>query len=153
MMRVRTAPTPSWTLINPARSAQMARIRGKNTKPEMRVRKALHAAGLRYRLHDKRLPGRPDLVFPSRRVALFVNGCFFHQHPGCPQARMPKSRLDFWGPKLAGNAERDHRQWNELRDAGWHVVIVWECETKDASSLIAGQVGRLAAPAFSPDDR
>lgn len=125
-----------------ARSAQMALIRSKDTKPEMRVRKALHASGLRYRLHVKQLPGRPDLVFLSRKVAVFVNGCFFHQHPGCVHARMPKSRLDFWKPKLEANVVRDHRKWQELRSAGWKVIVIWECETKDVNKLadLAGNV-------------
>ncbi len=83
--------------VDPARSAQMALMRSRDTKPEMRVRKVLHASGLRYRLHDRRLPGAPDLVFPGRRLVLFVHGCFWHQHPGCAGARMPKSRLDFGG--------------------------------------------------------
>lgn len=116
--------------VDPARSAQMALIRGKNTKPEMRVRRALHAAGLRYRLHDRRLPGKPDLIFPSRRVAVFVNGCFFHQHPGCSRARLPKSRRDFWEAKLRGNVERDRRKQAELAAAGWTVLVIWECETE-----------------------
>jgi DNA mismatch endonuclease (patch repair protein) len=118
----------------------MARIRGKNTKPEMRVRRALHAAGLRYLLHDKRLPGKPDLVFPSRRAAVFVNGCFFHQHPGCPRARMPKTRLDFWEPKLRGNTERDQLNRTKLEAAGWTVRVIWECETENAERL--DQLGR-----------
>lgn len=123
--------------VDPARSAQMALIRGRDTKPEMRVRKALHATGLRYRLHDRRLPGAPDLVFPSRRIALFVHGCFWHQHPGCTAARMPKSRLDFWEPKLAGNVARDARHMVELKAAGWTPLVIWECETRDAQRLAA----------------
>ncbi len=115
----------------------MARIKSKDTKPEMRVRRALHAAGLRYRLHEKRLPGRPDLVFSSMRIALFVNGCFFHQHPGCPHARMPKSRLDFWRAKLTSNIERDKRNQTALKSAGWTVIVTWECETRDAENLSA----------------
>lgn len=117
--------------VDPARSAQMARVRGRDTKPEMRVRKELHAAGLRYRLHDRRLPGVPDLVFPSRRIALFVHGCFWHRHPGCAAARMPTSRLEFWGPKLAGNFERDKRNRAALKAAGWEVKVILECETRD----------------------
>jgi DNA mismatch endonuclease (patch repair protein) len=116
--------------VDPARSAQMALIRGKNTKPEMRVRKALHAAGLRYRLHAKNLPGKPDLVFPGRRVAVFVNGCFFHQHPGCSRARLPKSRREFWEPKLRGNVQRDRRKQADLAVGGWTVLVIWECETE-----------------------
>ncbi|WP_260292393.1 very short patch repair endonuclease [Sedimenticola hydrogenitrophicus] len=121
--------------VDPARSAQMARVRGRDTKPEMRVRKALHAAGLRYRLHDRRLPGTPDLVFPSRRVALFVHGCFWHRHPGCAAARLPKTRLEFWEPKLTGNVERDGRNHAALEAAGWEVMVIWECETRDRAAL------------------
>jgi DNA mismatch endonuclease, patch repair protein len=121
--------------VDSARSAQMALVRSRDTKPEMRVRKALHRAGLRYRLHDRRLPGTPDLVFPSRRVALFVHGCFWHRHPGCPATRLPKSRLEFWQPKLEGNVARDRRQRRELKALGWAVIVVWECQTRDATAL------------------
>jgi len=115
-----------------ARSAQMSRIRGRDTKPELRVRRALHAAGLRYRLHAKDLPGKPDLVFRGRRIALFVHGCFWHQHPdpNCKLSRMPKSKLDFWRPKLEGNRLRDVKTRSALEARGWTVVEVWECETK-----------------------
>lgn len=115
-----------------ARSAQMARIRARDTKPEMRVRRALHAAGLRYRLHAKGLPGKPDIVFPRACVALFVHGCFWHQHPepACKLARMPKSRLEFWRPKLEGNRTRDEKVRAELEELGWTVIEVWECQTK-----------------------
>jgi DNA mismatch endonuclease, patch repair protein len=115
----------------------MALVRSRDTKPEMRVRRALHAAGLRYRLHDRRLPGSPDLVFPSRRVALFVHGCFWHRHAGCSAARLPKSRLEFWEPKLEGNVSRDQRQREALEATGWTVLVVWECETKDLVALNA----------------
>lgn len=120
---------------DPARSAQMSLVRSRDTKPEMRVRRALHAAGLRYRLHDRRLPGTPDLVFPSRRVVVFVHGCFWHRHEGCSAARMPKSRLEFWAPKLKGNVVRDGKQRTTLEEQGWTVMVVWECETKDAAVL------------------
>lgn len=115
-----------------ARSAQMSRIRGRDTKPELRVRRALHAAGFRYRLHAKDLPGRPDLVFRGRRIALFVHGCFWHQHPdpNCKLSRMPKSKLDFWRPKLEGNRVRDEKTRSALEAGGWTVIEVWECETK-----------------------
>ena len=104
------------TEVSPERSAQMARVRGRDTKPEMRVRSALHAAGLRFRLHVKKLPGQPDLVLPGRRVAVFVHGCFWHRHPDpeCKLARLPKSRLDFRNPKLEGNRRRDERKKAEL---------------------------------------
>lgn len=118
--------------MNTARSVQMSRIRARDTKPEMRVRRALHAAGLRYRLHEKSLPGKPDLVFRSRRIVLFVHGCFWHQHPdpNCKLSRMPKSKLDFWRPKLEGNRLRDEKNRSALEAEGWTVVEVWECETK-----------------------
>jgi DNA mismatch endonuclease (patch repair protein) len=114
-----------------ARSAQMALIRARDTKPELKVRRAIHAAGLRYRLHAKDLPGRPDLVFRSRRIVIFVHGCFWHQHPdpSCKLARMPKSRLEFWRPKLEGNRQRDIRTRGELEARGWSVLEVWECQT------------------------
>lgn len=118
--------------IDPARSAQMALVRGRDTKPELRVRRALHAAGLRYRLQARDLPGKPDLVFRNRRVAIFVHGCFWHQHPdpNCKLARMPKSRLTFWGPKLVGNRHRDEGAKAALEHGGWRVIEVWECQTK-----------------------
>ena len=121
--------------VDPARSAQMALVRSRDTKPEMRVRRALHAAGLRYRLHDRRLPGVPDLVFASRRIVVFVHGCFWHRHPGCAAARLPKSRQEFWEPKLAGNVERDKRKRAELEEEGWTVLVIWECETKQPLKL------------------
>ncbi len=98
----------------------MARVRSKDTKPEWRVRRALHAAGLRYRLHDRALPGRPELVLPSRRLVIFVHGCFWHRHadPACPFARLPKTRREFWLPKLEANAARDGLTEARLRDAG-----------------------------------
>ncbi|WP_262690598.1 very short patch repair endonuclease [Kordiimonas aestuarii] len=113
-----------------ARSAQMARIRAQDTKPEMLVRRALHAAGLRYRLHVRELPGTPDIVFPSSRVVLFVHGCFWHQHPDpdCRLARMPKSKLEFWRPKLEGNRKRDVLVRTNLERLGWEVVELWECQ-------------------------
>lgn len=121
------------TETSPERSAQMARVRGRDTKPEMRVRRALHAAGLRYRLHAKALPGRPDLILPGRRVVVFVHGCFWHRHPDpdCKLARLPKSRLDFWLPKLEGNRARDERVKAELEELGWNVIEIWECQIKD----------------------
>lgn len=118
---------------SPERSAQMALVRWRDAKPEMRVRRALHAAGLRYRLHAKGLPGRPDLIFPSKRAVVFVHGCFWHRHPDpeCKLARLPKSRLDFWLPKLAGNRARDERVKARLEELGWTVIEVWECQIRD----------------------
>lgn len=121
------------------RSEQMATVRCKDTGPERRVRAALHASGLRYRLHARDLSGRPDIVFRSRRVAIFVHGCFWHRHndPACKLARVPKSRLEFWLPKLNGNRERDARNLTALEAAGWRVLIVWECQSRDAAVLDA----------------
>lgn len=126
----------------------MARVRGRDTKPEMRVRRALHAAGLRYRLHAKGLPGRPDLILPSRRVAVFVHGCFWHRHPDpdCKLARLPKSRLDFWLPKLEGNRARDERNKAALEALGWKVVEIWECEINDDALRAAAKRIKKIAP-------
>ena len=106
----------------------MARVRGRDTKPEMAVRRYLHARGLRFRLHRRDLPGRPDLVFPSRRVAVFVHGCFWHQHPGCKRAKLPQTRADSWRRKLEANRERDVAALKALEEAGWTALVVWECE-------------------------
>lgn len=125
------------TLTPAERSARMARVRARDSKPEMLVRRLIHAMGFRYRLHDRSLPGAPDLVFRGRRKAIFVHGCFWHRHPdpACKLARMPKSRLDFWGPKLQGNRERDLRQEAELKALGWDFLVVWECELRDKEQL------------------
>lgn len=109
----------------------MSLVRSKDTKPEIAVRRWLHARGYRYRLHVANLPGRPDLVFASRKKVVFIHGCFWHRHAGCSLARMPKSRLDFWGPKLDANAERDRRKLAALTEAGWSALVVWECELRD----------------------
>jgi DNA mismatch endonuclease, patch repair protein len=118
--------------IDPLRSAQMARIRARDTKPELRVRRALHAAGLRFRLHAKDLQGKPDLVFRSWRTAVFVHGCFWHRHQdrNCKLARLPKTKLEFWKPKLESNRARDLRVRADLEAQGWVVIEVWECRTR-----------------------
>jgi len=118
-----------------ARSEQMRRVRSKDTGPELVVRRLVHSMGYRYRLHSKTLPGHPDLVFAGRRKVIFVHGCFWHRHEGCPRCRMPKSRVDFWKPKLEGNQKRDQANQLRLRELGWDHLVVWECELKDASSL------------------
>ncbi|WP_051558762.1 very short patch repair endonuclease [Allorhizobium undicola] len=110
------------------RSEIMARVRSRDTGPEMIVRHHLHAKGLRYSLRRNDLPGRPDIVFPSRRIAVFVHGCFWHQHPGCRAATLPKTRTDFWRGKLEANVLRDSRVQDELRAAGWLPLVAWECE-------------------------
>lgn len=112
------------------RSWLMSRVRGKHTKPEMIVRRAAHALGLRFRLHRKDLPGRPDVVFPRHRVALFVHGCFWHRHPGCRLASTPKTRTEFWQSKFDANVARDTAAYHALLEQGWRVVTIWECETR-----------------------
>lgn len=107
----------------------MAGIRHKNTKPELYVRSGLHKHGLRYRLHDKRFPGRPDLVFPRHRAALFINGCFWHGHE-CPTFKIPKTRTAFWLEKIASNKKRDAKNLKSLEDLGYRCRTVWECEIR-----------------------
>lgn len=119
------------------RSRIMRAIKSRDTGPEMLVRRLAHRMGYRYRLHRKGLPGRPDLVFPSRKKVVFVHGCFWHQHD-CPHgSRLPKSNQDYWLPKLARNKERDEENVAELLAQGWEVLIIWQCETKDLESLQA----------------
>ena len=118
------------TLSPEARSERTSHVRGKDTKPEMAVRRMVHAMGYRYRLHRRDLPGIPDLVFGPLKKVIFVHGCFWHRHPDpkCKLARMPKSRLEFWRPKLEGNRLRDEAVQAELRGLGWRVMVVWECK-------------------------
>jgi DNA mismatch endonuclease (patch repair protein) len=123
--------------VDPQRSALMARIRSSNTKPELAVRRLVHAMGLRFRLHRRDLPGRPDLVFRRHRLVILVHGCFWHQHAGCRLASKPKSHRRYWGPKLAGNVERDQRNAALLRAAGWRVETIWECEARKPEVLLA----------------
>ena len=127
-----TAGTVPDTVSPAIRSRMMAGIRGKDTKPEMAVRRYLHRLGFRYRLHRADLPGRPDIVLGRYRAVVFVHGCFWHQHPGCRFAYQPKSRQDFWRPKLRGNADRDVENGRRLETLGWRVLTVWECETSDS---------------------
>lgn len=117
------------------RSAHMRRIRKIDTAPELKVRRLAHRLGYRFRLHRKDMPGTPDLVFPRLRRVVQVHGCFWHQHPGCRLARMPKSRLSYWEPKLRRNLERDHMARGALAGAGWELLEIWECETADEASL------------------
>jgi DNA mismatch endonuclease (patch repair protein) len=113
----------------------MRRIRKKDTQPELIVRRTVHALGGRFRLHRSDLPGTPDLTLPRRKLIIQVHGCFWHQHGGCPLARTPKSRLDYWVPKLKRNAERDEIAKSKLEALGWRYEVIWECETKDVNSL------------------
>lgn len=115
----------------------MSRIRGRNTKPEMAVRKLLFSMGYRYRLHRKDLPGKPDIIFTSRKKAIFVHGCFWHQHNSsdCPLVAKPGSNKDFWEKKLRGNVERDRKNLNALKALGWDVLVVWECDLRNVKKL------------------
>ncbi|HZB89548.1 MAG TPA: very short patch repair endonuclease [Terracidiphilus sp.] len=117
-----------------SRSALMARIGGKDTAPELLVRRLLHSFGYRFRLHKRELPGTPDLVFPSRKKIIFVNGCYWHAH-GCRIGKLPKSHLDFWGPKLERNRDRDRINKAALRAMGWAVLTVWQCQTRKPDRL------------------
>lgn len=117
------------------RSALMSRVRQRDTKPELMVRKLLHARGWRYRLHDRKLPGSPDLVFPRLRKALFVHGCFWHGHD-CKLGKLPSSRTEFWTAKIEANRERDSRVLAGLKSRGWDALVIWQCETKNTETLL-----------------
>jgi DNA mismatch endonuclease (patch repair protein) len=110
----------------------MAGIKGKNSQPELLVRRLLFASGYRFRLHRRDLPGTPDIVMPSRKIAIFIHGCFWHLHQGCRFAKMPATRPEFWRVKLEANVQRDQRSIDELRAMGWRVLCVWECSTRDS---------------------
>lgn len=126
------------------RSRMMGQIRGKNTKPELQIRTALHAEGFRYRLHDARLPGKPDLVLPKYGAALFIHGCFWHGH-NCHLFRLPSTRRDFWAAKIQANIERDAKAVEALRRDGWRLGTVWECSLKGRTRLPAGEVSSSLA--------
>lgn len=122
------------------RSRVMASVRSKNTRPEMAVRRALHAAGLRYRLHVARLPGKPDIVLPRHGTVVFVHGCLWHAH-GCHNTRVPQSNIEYWSAKLARNATRDAEHAAALQASGWTVVVIWECEIESATLKLAANLG------------
>ena len=125
------------------RSEIMSRIRGRDTAPEMIVRGIAHALGFRFRLHRRDLPGSPDLVFPKHRAVIMVHGCFWHRHPGCKYATSPKTRVRFWEEKFEGNVVRDRRNDYALRELGWRVMVIWECETRDCEAVAERIVGFL----------
>lgn len=127
------------------RSARMGLVRHRDTKPELAIRRLVHGMGYRYRLHARRLPGRPDLVFASRRKVIFVHGCFWHRHAGCSLARLPKTRTEFWVPKLEANRVRDIRTRAKLSALGWRSLVIWECEIRDLARV------RLRAQRFLGD--
>ncbi|MFK4808662.1 very short patch repair endonuclease [Devosia sp. ZW T5_3] len=117
------------------RSWLMSQVKPKDTLPEIKVRKAAHALGYRFRLHRSDLPGRPDIVFPRLRLVVFVHGCFWHRHEGCKKAGMPKSKIEFWQDKFDRNVARDKANMAELQRLGWRVEVIWECETRDPKTL------------------
>jgi DNA mismatch endonuclease (patch repair protein) len=121
----------------------MAKVRGRDTRPEMTVRRLLHKLGYRYRIHVRDLPGKPDIAFRRRRKVIFVHGCFWHGHPGCKRAREPQSNSHFWGKKLEANRRRDASQLQALRGAGWDALVVWECEIRDGERLADSLQGFL----------
>ena len=127
------------------RSRNMSRIRSKDTSPELRVRSLIHRAGYRYRLHAGDMPGKPDIVMPRYHTVIFVNGCFWHQHPNCRRATMPKTNVAYWRPKLERNAARDRESRIALRRAGWTPLTIWECQTKDDIAL-SGLLSELLPP-------
>lgn len=131
------------------RSYNMSRIKGKDTKPEIKVRKWLWANGYRYRLHSEKLPGKPDIIFPMRRKAIFVHGCFWHKH-NCKYFKWPKSRIDFWENKINENARRDRKNYKKLKKQGWEYLIIWECELKvDSNDRIWERVQQFLSQHFS----
>jgi len=121
--------------VDPIRRSLMSRVRAKDSKPELAVRRATHALGYRARLHRRDLPGTPDLVFPRLRKAIFVHGCFWHRHPGCVRTTNPKTRADYWAEKFSANVARDAARLEELKALGWDVLVIWECETFDRGAL------------------
>lgn len=122
------------TLNQAERSERMSRVRGKDSVAEMRLRRLIHGMGYRYRLHIGSLPGKPDLVFSSRKAVIFMHGCFWHRHDGCRLARLPKSRVAFWLDKLEANRRRDAVNLDRLRELGWRILVIWECQMQ-ASDL------------------
>ena len=150
------APTMPDRLTAAERSAHMARIRGKHTQPELRVRRLLHAMGYRFRLHRRDLPGSPDVALPRLRALIHVRGCFWHQHPSCRLARLPKSRPDYWLPKLERNVARDEEAIAGATRLGWRPLVVWECETANSDVLehrLRAWLTGLAAPVPGSGDR
>ncbi len=121
--------------VDPARSVLMRRVKGKDSAPEMSVRRVAHALGYRFRLHRRDLPGTPDLVFPRLQKVILVHGCFWHRHRGCSRTTTPKTRTGFWEAKFTQNIRRDKRVVRRLRDIGWEILIIWECQTADPAKL------------------
>ena len=133
------------------RSEIMSRIRGRDTEPEMIVRRIAHGLGFRFRLHRRDLPGSPDLLFPRYRAVIMVHGCFWHRHPGCKYASSPKTRVRFWEDKFEGNVVRDRRNEEALHELGWRVMVIWECETRDREAVAERIVEYLGEDDSPPD--
>ncbi|MES0075780.1 DNA mismatch endonuclease Vsr [Mesorhizobium sp. M0058] len=133
------------TLTPKERSRRMSLIRSKDTKPEVQLRSMLHAEGYRFRLHRRDLPGAPDIVFPSRRKAILVHGCFWHAHEGCKTANIPKTRTDYWQLKFARNKARDMENESRLHHLGWQTLVVWECEINEKAKLLRTVVAFLGS--------
>lgn len=135
------------TVSTEVRSRMMSRIRSQDTAPERRVRSFLHRQGLRFLKNDRRFPGRPDAVFPKYRTVLFVHGCFWHQHPGCREGRIPGSNREYWEPKLRRTVDRDQQHRKAIEDRGWRVLVAWECELEDNRLLELSQ--KIASPSVA----
>lgn len=133
------------------RHRNMAAIHSASTKPELKLRRALWHHGFRYRINDKQLPGKPDIVFPKYRTVVFVHGCFWHDHKGCKNASTPKTNTDFWKAKITRNQERDQEVWRQLEAKGWSVIIVWECQLKKA--VLDETITRVEAEIISNGER
>lgn len=125
------------------RSALMGKVKGRNTRPEVKVRRAIHSSGFRFRLHRKDLPGRPDIVLPRHQLVIFVHGCFWHRHAGCKMTTTPKTRRAFWEEKFAANVLRDQRNIDDLKKLGWRVATIWECEVLKPEKLRSALAGFL----------
>lgn len=136
------------------RHRAMVGNKSRDTKPEMQIRKLLHGLGYRFRIQRKDLPGKPDIVLPKYRTAIFINGCFWHRHKGCKLASEPSTNRDFWEKKFAANLERDARNYAALKEQGWNVLIIWECEVKEIlrTKSIPGLPSRISSPYPTDDD-
>jgi len=137
--------------VEPLRRRIMSAVRGRDTKPEMVVRRLLHSMNYRYRLHRKDLPGSPDIAFGKKRRAIFVHGCFWHRHPGCSKATSPKTRAEFWSEKFERNIERDRQAETRLAGMGWQSLVVWECEIREPETLKSRLRRFLDDPLDRPD--
>jgi DNA mismatch endonuclease Vsr len=140
-------PRPNFDDVPAARRRNLAAVRGKGTTPELTIQRLLHAAGYRYRLHRADLPGRPDIVLPARHAVIDIRGCYWHRHPGCANAVLPRTRTEWWLAKLSRNVERDHANQQTLEAAGWRVLVVWECEVmKDCPAAFSRIRDFLGSP-------